>query len=93
MEAFANFFSGQALVQLVIGVIFLITYFLARNNPNLHAKALLLPTILWLAWAVWEWGIFHFTPEANIRVDLLIILPVALIVSIAAVVMLFRKPK
>ena len=93
METFTNFFAGQPLVQLVIGVVFLIAYFLTKNNPNLRAKALLTPAILWLAWAVWEWAILRFSPEANIRVDLLIILPVTLIVSIVAVIMFFLKPK
>jgi hypothetical protein len=92
VEAFTNFFVGQPLVQLSIGVIFLIAYYLTKSNPTLRAKALLTPAILWLAWAAWEWGILRFTPEANIRVDLLIILPLALIVSIVAVIMLFRKP-
>jgi len=93
MDAFTNFFVGQPLVQLVIGVIFLIAYFLTRRNPNLRAKTLLTPTVLWLAWGLWESAITRFSPEANIRVDLLIILPVVFIVSIVAIIMFFRKPK
>ena len=93
MGTFTNFFVGQPLVQLAIGVIFLIAYFLTKNNPNLRAKALLPPTILWLAWAAWEWGVLRFSPEASIRVELLIILPVTLIVSVVAVIMFFLKPK
>jgi hypothetical protein len=93
MEAFTNIFVGQPKVELGIGVIFLITYFLTRNKPNLRAKSLIMPAALWLIWAVWEWSILRFSPEANIRVDLLIILPVVLIVSILRIIMLFRKPK
>jgi hypothetical protein len=93
METFTNFFVGQPLVQLVISGLFFVVYFLTMYNPNLRAKTLLTPAVLWLAWGVWEWAITRLSPEANIRIDLLIIFPVVFIVSIVAIVMFFRKPK
>ena len=93
MGALYSFFIGQPLIQLVIGGLFFVGYFLASRNPNLPAKTLLTPALLWLAWGVWEWVIMQMSPGANIRVDLLIILPVVLIVSIVTVVVLFRTPK
>lgn len=93
MDAFFGLFVGQPMMLLAIAALFFIGYFFTRNNPNLRAKALLAPAALWLLWAMWEWGILRFSPEANIRVDLLLIFPLALIVSAAGIVMLFRKGK
>ena len=39
----------------------------------------------WLAYAAWEWLVQARTPEANIRVDLLLIWPVLAILSMWAV--------
>jgi len=93
MEAIFSIFVGQPLVQLAISGAFFLVYFFTFHNPNLSARTLLTPAVLWLAWGVWEGTIKQFSPEANIRIDLLIILPVVFIVSIVAVVMFFRKPK
>lgn len=41
---------------------------LPRNRPPLLAN-----TLAWLAFAIWEGLILAFTPEADIRVDLLLI--------------------
>jgi hypothetical protein len=45
-----------------------------RTVPK--SNVLWLPAILWLAYALWEWLVLVKTPEANIRVDLLLIWPV-----------------
>jgi hypothetical protein len=37
---------------------------------------------LWTAFAIWEWLILKRTPDANIRVDLLLIYPILLIVTL-----------
>ena len=37
---------------------------------------------LWVSFAIWEWLILVRTPDANIRVDLLLIYPVLLIVTL-----------
>jgi hypothetical protein len=39
---------------------------------------------LWAAFAAWEWLILVQTPEANIRVDLLVIYPVLLFTTLWA---------
>ena len=36
----------------------------------------------WVIYAAWEWLVVTFSPEANIRVDLMLICPVVLILSI-----------
>lgn len=40
------------------------------------ANVLWVPALLWLAYAGWEWLVITRTPEANIRVDLMLIWPV-----------------
>lgn len=37
------------------------------------------PAIAWALYAAWEWWVNHETPEADIRVDLLLIWPVLVI--------------
>ena len=91
MITFLNMFTGNPLLLAAVSVIFFIAYFLLRNNPNLRAKALLTPAVGWLLWALWEWGIQTFSPEANIRVDLLLIMPAILILSSYGLVYLFRS--
>ncbi len=49
MATFTNLFAGQPLVQLFMGVIFLVAYYVTRNHPNLRAKTLVTPAFLWLA--------------------------------------------
>jgi len=43
---------------------------------------LLWATGVWAAFAIWEWLILVRTPEANIRIDLLLIYPLLLIVTL-----------
>lgn len=45
-----------------------------RNAPR--ANVLWVPALLWLAYAGWEWLVVTQTPDANIRVDLMLIWPV-----------------
>ena len=44
-----------------------------RNDSK--ANALWVPAVLWLAYAGWEWLVVTQSPDANIRVDLLLIWP------------------
>jgi hypothetical protein len=53
-----------------------------RGQP--HANTLWVPAILWLAYAVWEWLVLTLSPEANIRIDLMLIWPVVGIVTLWA---------
>ena len=52
--------------------------------------ALLIPAIAWLLYAVWEWVVTRSSPEANIRVDLLLIIPIVIIATIVGIVMALR---
>jgi hypothetical protein len=47
-----------------------------------RVKGLLIAGLAWLAYAVWEWRVLSVTPEANIRIDLLIIVPLLAILTL-----------
>ena len=93
MDVIFEFFVRQPLLLLAIAGLFFIGYLFTRSNPNLRAKALLMPALLWLLWAVWEWIILRVTPEADLRIDLLLIFPIVFIASIVGIIMLFRRRK
>jgi hypothetical protein len=48
------------------------------------ANRLWVPAVLWLAYAAWEWLVLTQTPEADIRVDLLLIWPLITLVTLWA---------
>ena len=55
-----------------------------RTVPK--SNVLWVPTVAWLAYAGWEWLVLVQTPEANIRVDLLLIWPVIGLATLWALV-------
>ncbi|GMU73676.1 MAG: hypothetical protein IT519_00995 [Burkholderiales bacterium] len=55
-----------------------------RGSPT--GNVMWVPALLWLAYAAWEWLVGAVTPEANIRVDLLLIWPLIAIVTLWAVI-------
>ncbi len=90
MNLFNLFIQNPAWLALIAGLFF-VAYLLLRNNPLRRSRALLVPATAWLLWAVWEWGIVTFSPEANIRVDLLLIIPVVIIASGFGIAALFFR--
>lgn len=87
--AFFEIFMANPLLLAAVSAIFFVAYLLTRGNPDLRANALLAPAIGWLVWAIWEWGIMTFSPESNIRIDLLLIIPIMLILTGYGIVYLF----
>lgn len=73
-----------ALVAVLFGIGFLVRRF-AIGGEAPHAGWLLIAAAGWVLYAVWEWLVMTKSPEANIRVDLLLIWPVLLLLSIWAV--------
>ena len=55
-----------------------------RSVPK--SNVLWVPAVLWLAYAGWEWLVLAKSPEANIRVDLLLIWPVIALATLWAFV-------
>ena len=85
MEFLASLFVGKpqniALLSILFLVIFLVFHYLGRSTVS-HKRSLLTITFIWGLYAVWEWIVHIQTPEANIRVDLMVIWPVLAITTL-----------
>jgi hypothetical protein len=89
----ASLFVGKPLSILGVAVLFLAGHLLLRFTAlgaGRHPRPLLWAAAAWVVYAAWEWLVKVRTPEANIRVDLLLLWPVLAIVSIVALWRAFR---
>jgi hypothetical protein len=85
METLASLLVGRPLHILLIALAFLVAHVLLRATgigSTAHPRALLVVGGGWALYAAWEWLVLTRTPEANIRVDLMLIWPVLLLLSI-----------
>ncbi len=85
MDFLTSLFVAKPLNILAIGAVFFIVFLIMRFTglgDGKNVMALLVPIIAWALYAAWEWAIMTWSPEANIRVDLLIIWPVLVILSV-----------
>ena len=84
MDFLAKLFVGKPLAILVVAVLIVVAHaFLrwgAKGRPA--SNALLVAAAGWVLYAAWEWLVTVRTPEADIRVDLLLIRPVLGLLSI-----------
>lgn len=87
MNFLASLFVAQPFNILVMAILFLagclVLRFTELGNTR-HPKMLLIASSAWGIYAVWEWLVQIKTPEANIRVDLLVIWSVLAVLSIWA---------
>jgi hypothetical protein len=93
MEFLASLFIGKPLNILALAGPFLAGYLVLRFTAfgvARHPRSLLIASAAWALYAAWEWLVQIKTPEANVRVDLMLIWPVVLIVSIWFSVRAFR---
>lgn len=93
MELLASLFVGKPLNILAVALVFLAVHLLLSRSTlgtGRHPRWLLLAAAAWALYAAWEWLVKVRTPEADIRVDLLILWPVMLVASIVAVVKALR---
>ncbi len=78
-----------------IAITFLVAFVLVRKKRGITGKigdwGLLIPTVAWGLAALWELGVCIFSPEANIRVDLLGIVFLAILLSIVGIVLVARN--
>ena len=95
MDAIASWLVHQPLHILYIALILaILSLLLRRFSQNAQAAhALLVAAIGWLAYAGWEWWVTAKTPEANIRIDLLLIWPVVALLTLWAIFRLMRPSK
>jgi hypothetical protein len=87
MEFLVSLFVGKPLSVLAVAALFLAGYLALRFTTigsGRHPQWLLVPAIVWILYAAWEWLVLVRTPEANIRVDLLVIWPALAILSVFA---------
>jgi hypothetical protein len=93
VEMIASRLVGKPQNILVVAIAFLVGYlvpwFLALGNRR-RFGSLLVASIAWGVYAAWEWLVQAKTPEANIRVDLLVLWPVLPILSAWARFRAFR---
>jgi hypothetical protein len=90
MELLASLFVDKPLNILAMAFLFLAGYLALRFTAlgiTRHPRLLLIASTAWGLYASWEWLVKIKTPEANIRVDLLVMWPVLAILSVW---MLFR---
>lgn len=93
MQSIASLFVQKPFSILVVAAIFAAAYLALRFTSlgaGKHYSALLVPAIGWALYAAWEWLVLWKTPEANIRVDLMLIWPVLLVLSIWFSIRAFR---
>lgn len=93
MELLASLFVGKPLSILAMAAPFLAGYIALRFTAlgtGRHPRWLLVAAGAWVLCAAWEWLVLLRTPEANIRVDLLVIWPALAILSVWALFRGFR---
>jgi hypothetical protein len=89
MEFLASLLVGKPFNILIIALLFLMGYGVMYATPlgqGRHQRPILIAGIAWGIYAIWEWLVLVQTPEANIRVDLLLIWPVLGIISLWAII-------
>lgn len=85
---------GNPLTILFVAGLFVAAFFLMRRSrfgEDRQPSSLLVPAGAWTIYAAWEWFVLVKTPEANIRVDLLVIWPILLIISIWSMIKTLRR--
>ncbi len=93
MEFLSSLFVGKPLHILAVAAVFLAAHLALRLTAlgaGRHPRWLLVAAIAWALYAAWEWLVQVRTPEANIRVDLLVIWPVLALLSAWALLRAIR---
>jgi hypothetical protein len=93
VDLLTSLFVGKPQNILAAAVVFLAGYLALRFTAlgiSRHPRPLLIASVAWVLYAAWEWLVQAKTPEANIRVDLLVIWPVLVILSAWALFRGFR---
>lgn len=93
MQFLAGLFVQKPLNIFLVAGLFFALYLLMRFTglgEGRNYGAVLVPTVAWALYAAYEWAVVYFTPEANIRVDLMLIWPILLILSIWFLIRAFR---
>ncbi|WP_251977548.1 hypothetical protein [Salinicola avicenniae] len=87
MESLVWLFVGQPLAIFAVAAAFLAAFLVLRRTAfgrRRHPRGLLIAALAWGLYAAWEVLVLWQTPEANIRVDLLLLWPALGLVSLWA---------
>jgi len=93
MELLALLLVGKPQNILVVAIVFFSGYLVLRFTVlgiARNTRPLIIVSIAWVLYSVWELLVQTKTPEANIRIDLLVIWPVLAILSAWALFRVFR---
>ena len=94
MDFLASLLVGSPLIIFSVAGLFAAAFYLMRRSrfaAGRQPKSLLVPAGAWTIYAAWEWLVLVKSPEANIRIDLLVIWPVLLIISVWFTVRAFKR--
>lgn len=92
MDFLALLFVANPFNILVVTAAFLGAYFILQWFDSIRqTRPLLIAAIAWGLYAAWELLVQVMTPEANIRVDLLVIWPLLAMLSIWSLYRVFRR--
>ncbi|WP_094555658.1 hypothetical protein [Synechococcus sp. 1G10] len=87
MVATLSLLIGRPLLILAVALLWVLAALaFSRSRQSLFAN-----TLAWLAFACWESLVQAITPEANIRVDLLLIGPLLIALGLWALVAMLRS--
>ena len=93
MEFLGSLVVNKPLNILIVAALFFVGYLalqFAVAGEAKNAKAVLVVAIGWALYAAWEWLVTVKSPDANIRVDLLVIWPVLFALSMWGVIRAFK---
>lgn len=94
METLASLLVGKPQNILVVAIAFLVGYLVPQcTAPGNRRRfgSLLIASVAWGVYTAWEWLVQAMTPEANIRVDLLVLWPALAILSAWALYRVVRS--
>jgi uncharacterized membrane protein YjjP (DUF1212 family) len=84
MELLASLLVGKPENILIVSIAFLVAYLIPRFTApakQRRFRPFVVASVAWGIYAAWERLVQATTPEANIRVDLLVIWPIVAILS------------
>jgi hypothetical protein len=88
MDFLASLFVAKPFHILAVALLLMAVYGFLRFTASGEGKAttpILIAGMAWAIYAAWEWLVQVKTPEADIRVDLMLIWPVLALISLWAV--------
>ena len=91
----ASLLVGKPVNILIVSMAFFVAYLVSRLTAPANrrrVRSLFIASVIWGVYAAWEWLVQALTPEANIRVDLLVIWPILAILSAWALFRVLRSP-